>query len=92
MSKEELEKEVKLYLRQNFNSECYSDIEMIIGFAEPRENHIEILKKENAELERQNKKMKSLLKEIYEEYGFCELVKIRNELPLEVQEAIKISK
>lgn len=50
MNREELEKEVKLYLRQNFNSECYSDIEMITGFAEPRENHIEILKKENTEL------------------------------------------
>jgi hypothetical protein len=50
MSREELEKEVRLYLRENFNSEYYSDIEMIIGFAEPRENHIEILKKENTEL------------------------------------------
>lgn len=50
MNREELEKEVKLYLRQNFNSECYSDIEMITGFAEPRENRIEILKKENTEL------------------------------------------
>lgn len=45
---------------------------------------------ENAELERQNKKMKSLLKEIYEEYGFCELVKIRNDLPLEVQKLVSI--
>lgn len=56
-----------------------------LDFAVPREKRI-------SELERQNKKMKSLLKEIYEEYGFCELVKIRNDLPLEVQEAIKISK
>ena len=40
----------------------------------------------------QNEKMKSLLKEIYEEFGFCELIKIRNDLPTEIQEAIKISK
>lgn len=53
--------------------------------AEPREKRI-------SELEEENKKIKSLLKEIYEEYGFCELVKIRNDLPLEVQEAIKIFK
>lgn len=56
-----------------------------LDFAEPREKRI-------SELEEENKKIKSLLKEIYEEYGFCELVKIRNDLPLEVQEAIKISK
>ena len=39
--------------------------------------------------EKQIEKMKSLLKEIYEEYGFCELVKIRNDLPTEIQEVIK---
>jgi len=33
--------------------------------------------------------MKCLLKEIYSEYGFSELVKIRNDLPLEIQEIIK---
>lgn len=36
----------------------------------------------------QNEKMKSLLKEIYEEFGFGELVKIRNDLPTEIQEII----
>jgi len=29
MAREEIEKEVRQYLRQNFDSECYSDIEMI---------------------------------------------------------------
>ena len=32
--------------------------------------------------------MKSLLKEVFEEYGFDELVKVRNDLPLEIQEII----
>ena len=50
--------------------------------AEPREKQIDTL-------EQQNEKMKSLLKEIYEEYGFSELVKIRNDLPIEIQEVIK---
>ena len=36
----------------------------------------------------QNEKMKSLLKEIYEEFGFGELVKIRNDLPAEIQEVL----
>lgn len=39
--------------------------------------------------EKQIEKMRSLLKEIYKEYGFCELVKIRNDLPAEIQEVIK---
>lgn len=43
------------------------------------------------ELEQQNMKIKSLLKEIYEEYGFCELVKIRNDLPTEIQEVLRTS-
>lgn len=46
-----------------------------IAGAKPREEQIE--------------KMKSLLKEIYEEYGFCELVKIRNDLPTEIQEVLR---
>ena len=41
------------------------------------------------EFEEQIEKMMSLLKEIYEEYGFSELVKIRNDLPTEIQEVIK---
>ena len=41
------------------------------------------------EFEEQIKKMKSLLKEIYEEYGFSELVKIRNKKQTEIQEVIK---
>ena len=39
-------------------------------------------------LMQQNEKMMSLLKEIYEEYGFGELVKIRNDLPIEIQEVL----
>ena len=41
------------------------------------------------ELEAQIEKMKYLLNEIYSEYGFSELVKIRNNLPIEIQEVIK---
>ncbi len=40
------------------------------------------------ELKAQIEKMTSLLKEVYEEYGFGELVRIRNSLPLEIQEVI----
>lgn len=57
MNREKIEKEVKQYLRQNFGSECYSDIEMITGYVESRENHIEILKNENANLKEQNGKL-----------------------------------
>ena len=42
-----------------------------------------------AKLEAQIEKMKCLLNEIYSEFGFSELVKIRNDLPLEIQEVIK---
>ena len=41
------------------------------------------------ELEAQIEKMTCLLNEIYSEYGFSELVKIRNNLPIEIQEVIK---
>lgn len=44
------------------------------------------------ELEAQIEKLKLLLNEIYSEYGFSELVKIRNDLPLEIQEVIKETK
>jgi hypothetical protein len=57
MTREEIEKEVRQYLRQNFDSERYSDIEMITGYVESRENHIEILKNENANLKEQNGKL-----------------------------------
>ena len=42
--------------------------------------------------EKQIEKMMSLLKEIYVEYGFSELVKIRNDLPTEIQEVINDEK
>lgn len=38
------------------------------------------------QLEEKIEKMKSLLKEVYEEFGFGELVKVRNDLPTEIQE------
>ena len=41
------------------------------------------------ELEAQIEKLKCLLNEIYSEYGFSELVRIRNNLPIEIQEVIK---
>lgn len=46
-------------------------------------------KKRIDELEEQIEKMECLLNEIYSEFGFSELVKIRNNLPLEIQEFIK---
>lgn len=57
MNREEIEKDVRQYLRQNFGSDSYSDVEMITGYVESRENHIEILKNENAELKDDNKVM-----------------------------------
>ena len=41
------------------------------------------------QLEAQIEKLKLLLNEIYSEYGFSELVKIRNDLPLEIQELLR---
>ena len=37
----------------------------------------------------QIEKMKCLLNELYSEFGFSELVKVRNDLPIEIQEVIK---
>lgn len=47
------------------------------------------VKEENEQLKQQIEKMKGLLSELYSEFGFSELVKIRNDLPIEVKEAIK---
>lgn len=55
---------------------------------EIRKAYIAGLTQERKELKVQIEKMKSLLKEIFEEYGFNELVKVRNDLPLEIQEII----
>lgn len=67
------------------NSKCIADLEEMnadlkqcLDWANEREN-------ENVNL---IIKIKSLLKEVYEEFGFSELVKIRNDLPLEIQELI----
>lgn len=101
MTKEELEKEVEERTKQYINEyeEKYNcentkletdnyNVGLEQGYedgyleaAVPREERI-------SELEEENKKMKSLLKEIYEEFGFGELVKIRNDLPTEIQEII----
>lgn len=101
MTREELEKEVEERTKQYMNEyeEKYNyentkletdnyNVVLEQGYedgyleaAEPREKRI-------SELEEENKKMKSLLKEIYEEFGFGELVKIRNDLPTEIQEII----
>ena len=56
--------------------------------SEIRKAYIAGLTQERKELQAQIKKMKSLLKEVFEEYGFGELVKVRNGLPLEIQEII----
>ena len=55
---------------------------------EIRKAYIAGLVQERKELKAQIEKMKFLLKEIFEEYGFSELVKVRNDLPLEIQEII----
>lgn len=55
---------------------------------EIRKAYIAGLTQERKELQAQIEKMKSLLKEVFEEYGFGELVKVRNGLPLEIQEII----
>ena len=49
----------------------------------------EVYDEATKELEAQIEKMKCLLNEIYSEFGFSELVKIRNNLPIEIQEVIK---
>ena len=90
MTKEELEKEAEEWIRKNskefITNPKYSPFDyaeaIYLAGAEPREKHI-------AELESQIEKLKLLLNEIYSEYGFSELVKIRNDLPLEIQEVIK---
>ena len=51
MTKEELEKEIRKYLKKTFHHEYYDDVVMVMGFAEPREKRI-------AELEAQIEKMK----------------------------------
>ena len=55
---------------------------------EIRKAYIAGLVQERKELKAQIEKMKFLLKEVFEEYGFSELVKVRNDLPLEIQEII----
>ena len=56
---------------------------------EELEEKIKVKKLEILELKSQIEKMKCLLNEIYSEYGFSELVKIRNNLPIEIQGVIK---
>ena len=47
MTKEELEKEIRKYLKKTFHHEYYDDVVMVMGFAEPREKQIAELEKEN---------------------------------------------
>ena len=61
-----------------------TDLDAIIIHA-----HLDGQRAKQEQLKSQIEKMKSLLKEIYEEYGFGELVKVRNDLPSEIQEVIK---
>lgn len=92
MTKEELEKEVEdkgveyadsiNYSIPKFSDEngyCWYQVEQ--AYEKGALDFAELLMQ-------QNEKMKSLLKEIYEEFGFGELVKIRNDLPTEIQEII----
>jgi hypothetical protein len=53
MEPSKLEKEVRNYLLQDFDSKSDSDVLMVMGFAEPRENLIKILKEKNTKLEAQ---------------------------------------
>lgn len=77
MNEEELRKEATSTVEWESTSMINRPlfVHAYITGAKPREDQIE--------------KMKSLLKEIYEEYGFCELVKIRNDLPTEIQEVLR---
>lgn len=87
---EKLKKENELFKKAN---------EIIAQQRDDRDADISILENQIEELEEQLagqrskesqlEKMKSLLKEIYEEYDFCELVKIRNDLPTEIQEVLR---
>ena len=95
MTKEELEPENKLlksflYCTEKSCNNCgYINCE---NFQRQRKNCCErwiSFKDYIAELEAQIEKMKCLLNEIYSEFGFSELVKIRNNLPIEIQEVIK---
>lgn len=59
--------------------EINADLKQSLDWANQREN-------ENVNL---IIKMRSLLKEVYNEFGFSELVKIRNNLPAEIKELIE---
>ena len=61
----------------------------VAGYEEGFKDGAEFVYNNAKELEAQIDKMKCLLNEIYSEYGFSGLVKIRNNLPIEIQEVIK---
>lgn len=68
------------------NSKQITDLEEINADLKQSLDWANIRESENVNL---ILKMKSLLKEVYEEFGFGELVKIRNNLPAEIQELIE---
>ena len=45
----ELEKEIRKYLKETFHHEYYDDVVMVMGFAEPREKRIAELEKKLTE-------------------------------------------
>ena len=92
MTKEELETQVKKFAisywrKRNRIGDNFSVLDLI-HFTTDFVTKIAI-EQETKELEAQIEKMKCLLNEIYSEYGFSELVQIRNNLPIEIQEVIK---
>lgn len=80
----EIAKEAFLAGRQS-NNKCITDLEEINADLKQSLDWANDREKENVNL---IIKMRSLLKEVYNEFGFSELVKIRNNLPMEIQEII----
>lgn len=77
-------KEAFLAGRQS-NNKCITELEEINADLKQSLDWANDREKENVNL---IIKMRSLLKEVYNEFGFSELVKIRNNLPMEIQEII----
>ena len=63
---EELEKEIRKYLKKTFHHEYYDDVVMVMGFAEPREKQIEIDAEQIRALQKQNGELTDKVKELEE--------------------------